>query len=664
MAETKVGILLEVQDKATSALNSVSGSLDNMAGRAKAMQPAFEKIALAGTVAFGAISAVAFKAIKDYAEVETANSKLEHAVLAVSKGTKEQLAAMEDLIEVQEKKGVVDADALKVGVAQLSTFGLTSNMVKQLIPSLADLAVNQYGVAVTSEQMNDTANVMAKALNGQFGILEKSGIRFTETQQKMIEFGTETQRITALQQGLAQNLKFTNESAAATSEGGMQRLKVQLGNVSEALGKSLMPLLNNLVERVKPIIEKVAAWIEKNPELTTKIIMVSAAVAGLLVVVGTLGVLLPAIIAGFGFLVSPVGLVVIAIAGLVAVGIWLYKNWEEIEQKATQIWGSIAAFFTSIWNTITGTVKGAVDEILFRIEDTFWLIEWKIRTAFEAVLKFLGEIWNGITEVFKFAVAFIAGLVIVAFEAMGIDIVKVINDMYNGIVAFWESTKAAFGIALQFIKDLWNTVWSAVKEVFIGTWNEISAVFNTVMAVVSSVWQTVWTAFKDFISPVVNAIKNVVTGLWSWLKGIFESASKPVSNAWSSMWDSLTSAATMAWEGVKNTVKSSINWIIGKVNDLINAINSVAQRGAGAIGFSAPQIPNVPMLAQGGIVTRPTLAMIGEGGEPEAVIPLSKLGALGGGITININGGNYLSEDAGLMLGDQIIEVLRRNFKI
>lgn len=70
-------------------------------------------------------------------------------------------------------------------------------------------------------------------------------------------------------------------------------------------------------------------------------------------------------------------------------------------------------------------------------------------------------------------------------------------------------------------------------------------------------------------------------------------------------------------------MKNSVNWIIDKVNTVINAINSIANVGR-SFGVSVPSIPNIPKLAQGGIVTKPTLAMIGEGGESEAVIPLSK----------------------------------------
>jgi hypothetical protein len=57
---------------------------------------------------------------------------------------------------------------------------------------------------------------------------------------------------------------------------------------------------------------------------------------------------------------------------------------------------------------------------------------------------------------------------------------------------------------------------------------------------------------------------------------------------------------------------------------------------AGGVGRLAGRIPG---LADGGIVTKPTLAMVGEGGEPEAVIPLSKMGSMGGGVNITINTG-------------------------
>jgi len=66
---------------------------------------------------------------------------------------------------------------------------------------------------------------------------------------------------------------------------------------------------------------------------------------------------------------------------------------------------------------------------------------------------------------------------------------------------------------------------------------------------------------------------------------------------------------------------------VGSIGDIFGTMQSVA-------GF----MPNIPMLAEGGIVTSPTLAMIGEGGQSEAVIPLDRLGDFGGGNRVEVYG--------------------------
>jgi len=58
--------------------------------------------------------------------------------------------------------------------------------------------------------------------------------------------------------------------------------------------------------------------------------------------------------------------------------------------------------------------------------------------------------------------------------------------------------------------------------------------------------------------------------------------------------------------------------------------------GLGGKGFD---VPNIPELANGGLVMQPTLALVGEAG-PEAVVPLDRMGQMGGNVTINVNGGD------------------------
>ena len=87
------------------------------------------------------------------------------------------------------------------------------------------------------------------------------------------------------------------------------------------------------------------------------------------------------------------------------------------------------------------------------------------------------------------------------------------------------------------------------------------------------------------------------------------------------------------FKGMANGAIGFINGIIGGVNQMISAINGISLTvpswvpvvGGQKIGFSLGTIPTIPALAAGGIATAPTTALIGEGAEPEAVLPLSKL---------------------------------------
>jgi hypothetical protein len=104
--------------------------------------------------------------------------------------------------------------------------------------------------------------------------------------------------------------------------------------------------------------------------------------------------------------------------------------------------------------------------------------------------------------------------------------------------------------------------------------------------------------------------------------------------------------------GVVTAVSGYVNGLVAVYKGLFNGIASVWNNTVGKLSFKFPSwvpivggkgydVPDIPMLADGGIVTGPTLAMIGEAG-PEAVIPLSgrNMPNMGNKITINVNGGD------------------------
>jgi hypothetical protein len=115
-----------------------------------------------------------------------------------------------------------------------------------------------------------------------------------------------------------------------------------------------------------------------------------------------------------------------------------------------------------------------------------------------------------------------------------------------------------------------------------------------------------------------------------------------------------------AFESVVNGAIMMVNGIIRAYNAIpiapdISTINHVNLPTLGGSTTPAPGRMNIPRLAEGGIVTAPTLAMIGEGNGPEAVIPLDRLGSMGGGITVNVTGGLATSAE----IGQAIVNAIR-----
>jgi hypothetical protein len=145
-------------------------------------------------------------------------------------------------------------------------------------------------------------------------------------------------------------------------------------------------------------------------------------------------------------------------------------------------------------------------------------------------------------------------------------------------------------------------------------------------------------------------------------------------------WNVVSTIVTDVWAVIGATVKTGVNDVISAINGFINALDaihitlpSIAIPGTKLslppvnLGFT---IPDIPMLAAGGFVTQPTLALIGEAG-PEAVIPLSGGGVgapSGQQIIIQIQGGIFPADQStitkiGNMLAKTVVQGLRtRNY--
>lgn len=156
-----------------------------------------------------------------------------------------------------------------------------------------------------------------------------------------------------------------------------------------------------------------------------------------------------------------------------------------------------------------------------------------------------------------------------------------------------------------------------------------------------------WDTVKEKLVELWQKILEFGAGLRECWNGIIEDVNINLVQPWNNFWDAIGGKVSAVWQGIKNAVKSGINSVINFVNSGIGKLNNFhvnVPKGVPGIGGKSfgLKIPTIPTLATGGIATGPTLAEIGEGGEPEAVVPLTKLsnmlnGGVGGGITYSPN---------------------------
>jgi len=172
-------------------------------------------------------------------------------------------------------------------------------------------------------------------------------------------------------------------------------------------------------------------------------------------------------------------------------------------------------------------------------------------------------------------------------------------------------------------------------------WDKVVAAFNLVIEAIKPIFKTV----KDFLLGALEKLKT----------------------RWDTIWNGMKEVVSL----IANPILGVINSIIGGINQLLSLLNEItigwaAKKVLGVTvlpafsldPFNFPMIPKIPLMAQGGIVRSPTLAMIGERG-PEAVVPLGR-GGMGGGITINILGPTYGFDDFERRVSSAIRDGVRR----
>ena len=231
--------------------------------------------------------------------------------------------------------------------------------------------------------------------------------------------------------------------------------------------------------------------------------------------------------------------------------------------------------------------------------------------AVMAVVKAATEAW-----------AFVQGILNGTLIANPIGlIVMAIAALVAGII--WVATKTTF------FQDLWTSAWSTITSAASLTFDWVKTNWPLLLAIITgpiglAVLMIVnhWDAIKGAFSAGWNVIVGGASSAINWVVGGFNNLVGFVAGLPGRIWG----AASGMWDGIKNSFRGVINWIIGGWNGIHLTLPSIDTHipGIGKIGGFTMRVPQMPYLAKGGVATGPTVAMLGEAGVSEAVLPFDR----------------------------------------
>ena len=403
----------------------------------------------------------------------------------------------------------------------------------------------------------------------------------------------------------------TAESIASVQMEGMSGAIVEMKSAFEglmiAISEDILPVLTKLIDAVVPILQKFTAMPGPVKAIIVVVGLLAAVLGPLLIVIGmmlpAIGALGPAFtfmtggmvistvatwaqtaaMAALNIAMGPVGLIILGIVAAIAAVILIWKNWDKI-----------VAVFMGTFEAVKTTFTN-VSQAIFDVFDSKWgwlLPGGPLIKALKLILTNWEDIWAAISI-----------LAIVAWEKIS----GAFTEHFG-----WALPGGAIHKALIQIKETWDSVWSGVRTKF---------------------------------DNIAGFVKKIWTDYFGWLRpgGAIFKALDAFKDKWASVWNA-----------IKGMVKGPVNLIVSGVNKLLDVFNGMKLgwepkkvRGVTVVPgfeFSPFNLAHIPKMAQGGIVNKPTLAMLGEAG-PEAVTPLRKGMGSGATIVINMTGPTYGFDD-------------------
>ena len=471
--------------------------------------------------------------------------------------------------------------------------------------------------------------LFGKSADELAGIIDDGGAALKQYGQEAADAGL------ILSENTVNALNDTNDT--------IDKLKADMSGTMAEVGADVAQVLAPALEKGGEVIKTITAKLrELTPEQQAtilKIVGIVAAIAPAILIIGKL-------VAGIGSVISVIGTIVgvlggpltLVIAGAVAAGILLYKNWDKIKAFAkklydtlkkvfanikktiTDTWKTIKNTIQSVWSSITTTVTTAINKVKSTVESVMNAIKTVVSNVWNTIKTTVSNVtsnisstastaWNNIKSGASTAWNAISTTVTNVANSMKTSLSNAFNNIKTGASTAWNNIKSAItdpiGTAKTALLNNVNAIESAFKFVGINS-NTVKSFFNGVRAAITdpigtakdtinSAVSTIKGAFNfggistSPITSALSAVKNAITNPISTAKDTISSAVSTIKNAFGISID--TSKIYSVFNAVKTAISGPIESAKSLVNSAVDTIKGIFPIKMGKI-FSGIKLPH------------------------------------------------------------------------
>lgn len=265
--------------------------------------------------------------------------------------------------------------------------------------------------------------------------------------------------------------------------GSIEKLKSSLDVLMTSLGQLMAQYLTPVIEKVQSVIDNFMALDDETKDHIIKIAGIVAAVGPVLLIIGKVvsGIgsiisIASALIAAISAISAPVLIVIGVITALIAIGVLLYKNWDTIKEKASELWENLKQKFEIIKLAFTMTC----DAIKTKITETFTAIKDKIANS--QIGQAASKVWDAMKKTATDSFSAIKK----AYDDHG-------GGLKGAVAATIEAVKQYYTAGYNFIDNLTGGKLSAIKD-------KVSSTFDSI---------------KEKIRSAIDTIKGLFNFNWS-----------------------------------------------------------------------------------------------------------------------------------------------------